>query len=86
MILGAATWIFGLLWIAALGLLTAGAFALVGPAAEASAGSLLSALGLPWNLVLRIFPPEPRFWLTTAAPGLNMAILLVLYRLPAWRR
>lgn len=79
-------WLFGLLWLAALALLAIGTFGLFGQKRDPLSGVFLLPLGLPWNLALDTFPPEPRFWLATLAPGLNLAIILTLCRVQGRRR
>lgn len=79
-------WLFGLLWLAALALLAIGTFGLFGQDRDPLSGVFLLPLGLPWNLVLDIFPPAPRFWLSALAPGLNMAIIVVLCLISGRRR
>jgi len=79
-------WLFALLWLAALALLAVGTFGLFGAECDPLSGIFLLPLGLPWNLVLGIFPPDPRFWLAAAAPGLNLAIFVALSRMLGRRR
>jgi hypothetical protein len=86
MICRIATWLFALAWLAALALLAVGALGLFGQQRDPLSGAFLMPLGLPWNLVLDIFPPEPRFWLAALVPGLNLAIIVALCRMQGWRR
>jgi len=79
-------WLFGLFWLGALALLTIGTFGLRGQQRDPLSGTFLLPLGLPWNLVLNVFPPEPRLWLAAFAPGLNLAIIAMLCRMQGrWR-
>lgn len=79
-------WLLGLSWLAALAPLSIGTLGLIRQRRDPHSGVFLLPLGLPWNLVLDIIPPEPRFCLAAPAPGLNLAIILVFGRIQGRRR
>ena len=69
---------FSILYALALGLFIIGTFGLFGSPSGPLAGVFLVPLGLPWNLLLDVFP-EP-LWPTLAAlaPALNLIILVLI--------
>ena len=69
---------FSVLYALAVGLFMIGTFGLFGSPSGPLAGVFLVPLGLPWNLVLDVFP-EP-LWPTLAAlaPALNLIILVLI--------
>jgi len=74
---------FALLYVLALGLFLVGTFGLFGSPSGPLAGIFLVPLGLPWNLMLNVFPE--RLWptLATLAPAFNLLILVLICR---WAR
>lgn len=69
---------FSVLYALAVGLFIIGTFGLFGSPSGPLAGVFLVPLGLPWNLVLDVFP-EP-LWpaLAALAPALNLIILVLI--------
>ena len=69
---------FSVLYALAVGLFIIGTFGHFGSPSGPLAGVFLVPLGLPWNLVLDVFP-EP-LWPTLAAlaPALNLIILVLI--------
>ena len=69
---------FSVLYALAVGLFIIGTFGLFGSPSGPLAGVFLVPLGLPWNLVVDLFP-EP-LWQTLAvlAPALNLTILVLI--------
>jgi len=72
--------VFGLLYIVALFLLAVGTFGLFGQERDPLAVLFLIPLGVPWNLLLSDFSEAIKPWLATAAPAINLVILLWVCR------
>lgn len=69
---------FLLLYVAALALLAVGTFGLFGAERDPLSGIFLVPLGLPWNLLVDVFPDPMLPWLAAGAPMVN---LLVIWRI-----
>jgi hypothetical protein len=69
------TGVFLFVYLAALALLVIGTFGLFGQERDPLSGVFLMPLGLPWNLMLDVFPEPLWPWLAAAAPALNLTIL-----------
>jgi len=69
------TGVFLFVYLAALALLVIGTFGLFGQERDPLSGVFLMPLGLPWNLMLDVFPEPLWPWLAAAAPALNLMIL-----------
>lgn len=66
----------------AIGVLIVGTFGLFGADRDPLSAVYLIPLGLPWNLLVDIFPEPAWPWLATAAPLINLILLWLLCR---WR-
>ncbi len=74
------TTIFAALYVLALVLLTVGTFGLFGQPRDPLSGVFLIPLGLPWNRMIDGFPEAVWPWLASAAPLVNIAILIIACR------
>jgi len=63
------------LYVLALALFVIGTFGLFGSESGPLAGVFLAPLGLPWNMMLDVFPDAALPWLGAAAPLLNLGII-----------
>lgn len=72
--------LLGVAYLFALAILVIGTFGLFGQSPDPLSGVFLVPLGLPWNLMLDVFPEPLLPWLAAAAPLLNLAILFALCR------
>ena len=68
------------LYLLALALLLFGTFGLFGQERDPLSGVFLVPLGLPWNLILDVFPDPLLPWLAVLAPLVNIAILTWICR------
>lgn len=69
---------FSVLYALAVGLFIIGTFGLFGSPSGPLAGVFLVPLGLPWNLVLDVFPKPLWPALAALAPALNLIILVLI--------
>lgn len=74
------TWLFALLYIAALALLLIGTFGLFGNDRDPLSGVFLVPLGLPWNLMVDWTPETLWPYLAAASPALNLLLISVVCR------
>ena len=70
--------IFGTAWVAAIALLLIGTFGWFGQEKDPLSGIFLMPLGLPWNLFLDGLPNTMKPWGATFAPGINLALLMLI--------
>lgn len=68
--------LFGL-YMLALALFVVGTFGLFGSESGPLAGVFLMPLGLPWNMMLDVFPEPALPWLAAGAPLANLFLLWV---------
>lgn len=69
------------LYAIALALFVIGTFGLLGSESGPLAGVFLVPLGLPWIMMLDVFPDAAMPWLGAAAPLLNLGIIYAACRL-----
>lgn len=74
------SWIFAILWPAALAVWAIGTWGLFGQQIDPLAGLFLIPLGLPWTMLGGSLPPAALPVLGVVAPGLNLLILIWLAR------
>lgn len=74
------TTIFAALYVLALVVLFVGTFGFFGQDRDPLSGVYLIPLGLPWNQVIDAFPEAAWPWLVSAAPLVNIAILIIACR------
>ena len=74
------------LYILALALFAIGTLGLFGSERDPLAAVFLVPLGLPWNLMLEVFPDPALPWLGASAPLVNLFLLLFVCRLIRARR
>ena len=70
-----ATIVFLFVYLAALALFIIGTVGLFGQDRDPLSAVFLMPLGLPWNLMLDVFPEPLWPWLAAAVPALNLMIL-----------
>ncbi len=70
--------LFGLAYLAALGLLLVGTLGLFGNERDPLAGLFLLPLGIPWIWLTGSLPDTVRPWAAMAAPAINLLILYLL--------
>jgi hypothetical protein len=69
------------LYILALALFGVGTFGLFGSETGPLAGVFLVPLGLPWNMMLDVFPEPALPWLAASAPLANLLLIFAICRL-----
>ena len=69
------------LYILALALFAIGTLGLFGSERDPLAAVFLVPLGLPWNLMLEVFPDPALPWLAGSAPLANLFLLMLVCRL-----
>lgn len=74
-------WIFGLLWLLAIGIFLIGQFGLFGQERDPLAGVFLAPLGFPWNRFIDAAPESSWPWLAAGLPLVNLLLLGGLCRL-----
>ncbi|SEA99396.1 hypothetical protein [Rubrimonas cliftonensis] len=83
---GIAAGVVALLWIAAAALFLAGRYGWAGAEPDPLSGVFLIPLGLPWNRLIEAAFEAAWPWLALAAPGINVALLLLLRRWAGGRK
>ncbi len=73
-------WVLLAFYLLALGVFAIGTFGLFGEARDPLSGVFLIPLGLPWNLLVDVFPEPLWPWLAAAAPVLNLVLLRLICR------
>jgi hypothetical protein len=68
------------LYVLALALFAIGTFGLFGSESGPLAGAFLAPLGLPWNMMLDVFPEAALPWLASASPLVNVCIIYAACR------
>ncbi|WP_193142826.1 hypothetical protein [Meridianimarinicoccus sp. MJW13] len=73
-------WLFGMLWLFAIGIFLIGQFGLFGQERDPLAGVFLLPLGLPWNRFIDFAPEATWPWLAAAMPLVNLLLLRAICR------